>query len=157
MDLLQIPGKRDRKVPLLVTEDTKRGMEVLVSMRGQCGIPEENPYFFASKTKTGYLESWQSMSTVVNKTDVKNPQLITSTRLRKCNATVCQVCCFCSFILCFTEWGETLITFRKVKHNLNLFKSKGKSLKFICSLRIQECCTQNKNVVVCFCSEFCSL
>ena len=91
MDLLQIPGKRNRKVPLLLTKEVQIGLQVLVDKRDQSSIPTQNPYVFASKSDNGYLESWQSMSMVANSAQLAQPQMVTSTRLRKYNATVCQV------------------------------------------------------------------
>ena len=91
MDLLQIPGKRNRKVPLLLTKEVQKGLQMLVDKRNQCIIPAQNPYVFVSKSANGYLESWQAMSLVANSADLVQPKLVTSTRLRKYNATVCQV------------------------------------------------------------------
>ena len=88
-----LPGKKGRKVPLIIPEALKMAMECLVSKRDKCGIPDTNPYFFSTRTECGYLLSWNAMHEQVTSADVdvKHPQLITSTRLRKYNATVCQV------------------------------------------------------------------
>jgi len=48
LDMVQLPGKRNRKVPMLITEDVKRAMDVLVASRDAVGVPHDNPYFFAS-------------------------------------------------------------------------------------------------------------
>ncbi|KAL3881634.1 hypothetical protein ACJMK2_028047 [Sinanodonta woodiana] len=69
----------------------KQAMDVLVANRKNVGIPEDNPYFFASKSSSGYLDSWQAMNTIVQEAGVQRPELVTSTRIRKYNATVCRL------------------------------------------------------------------
>ena len=39
-------GKRDRKVPILLTPDMFCSMEALVAHRRACGVADENPLFF---------------------------------------------------------------------------------------------------------------
>ncbi|KAL3871864.1 hypothetical protein ACJMK2_039836 [Sinanodonta woodiana] len=43
----------------------KQAIDVLVANIKNVGIPEDNPYFFASKSSSGYLDSWQAMNTIV--------------------------------------------------------------------------------------------
>ena len=91
LDLIEVPGKKNRKVPILVTQETKTAMETLIKTREYVGIPEKNPFFFASKSVDGYLNSWQALKAVVDGANVNNPASISSTRLRKYIATVCQL------------------------------------------------------------------
>ena len=55
--LVMIPGKRNRKVPMLITPDVKKAMDVLIKKRHdvRVGIPETNPYLFASRSVGGHL------------------------------------------------------------------------------------------------------
>ncbi|GFS12156.1 hypothetical protein ElyMa_004852400 [Elysia marginata] len=66
-------------------------MGALFNTRNAVGIPEKNTYFFASKSVDGYLNSWQALRAVVESAGIENPESISSTRLRKYIATVCQL------------------------------------------------------------------
>ena len=90
VDLVQIPGKKNRKVPMLITEDVKISLEALIEHRDTVGIQKSNPYCFASRS-AGHLESWQAMSAIAHEASLKQPELVTSTKLRKYNATVSQI------------------------------------------------------------------
>jgi hypothetical protein len=93
MDMVHLPGKGvgARRVPILLTPDVVRAMTTLVTHRSICGIPQTNPYFFATPSEKGYLNGWQAMRCVSEAAGLKCPQLIHSTRLRKYIATVSQV------------------------------------------------------------------
>ena len=91
IDLVQIPGKKGRKVPVLITDDIKEGLEVLNTKRELVGIPYSNPFLFASRSTNGYLNNWQAMNLIAHEAKLINPDLVTSTRLRKYNATVSQL------------------------------------------------------------------
>ena len=91
MDLILIPGKRNRQVPILLTEDLQVAMKALYKTRSQCGIPEENVYFFATPSSDGHLSGWLVLNKVANLAQLENPAVVTSTRLRKYIATVSQV------------------------------------------------------------------
>ena len=90
-DLVQIPGKKGRKVPVLITDDIKEGLDVLNAKRELVGIPSANPFLFASRSTNGYLNNWQAMNLITHEAKLMNPDLVTSTRLRKYNATVSQL------------------------------------------------------------------
>ena len=66
-------------------------METLKKTRGSAGIPNTNLFFFASKSSDGYLNRWPAMKAVVDGAAVDHPRNISSTRLCKYIATVCQV------------------------------------------------------------------
>ena len=89
VDLVQIPGKKNRKVPMLITEDVKEAIDILNAYRDKVDIPSSNHYCFASRS-AGYLDSWQAMSSI-SLDSLKQPELVTSTKLRKYNATVSQL------------------------------------------------------------------
>jgi len=93
MDMVHLPGKGigSRRVPLIITPDVTRAMDVLVSTRKQCGIPQSNPFFFATATQNGYFDAWQVMRNVASEAGLDKPELIQSTNMRKYMATVTQV------------------------------------------------------------------
>ena len=91
VDLVQVPGKKSRKVPMLMTNDVKEGIEVLNAHRETVGIPSTNPFCFASRSSSGHLDSWQAMNLISQEASLMHPELVTSTKLRKYNATVSQL------------------------------------------------------------------
>jgi len=91
MDMIQVPGKRNRKVPILITPDVSLAMQLLVESRQRCGVSAKNKYFFATDSTNGYLNTWLVLHNHAVAAHVDNPRLITSTRLRKYVATLAQV------------------------------------------------------------------
>jgi len=96
--MVQLPGKRNRLMPILITPDVKAAMDVLVELRGHADIPTSNPYFFASNSPSGYIDHRRALKNVADVAHVVHPELITSTGLRKYISTVAQVYLFCSDI-----------------------------------------------------------
>ncbi|XP_044180170.1 uncharacterized protein LOC114952155 isoform X4 [Acropora millepora] len=95
LDMVEIKGKRGRKVPLLLTKEVKEAIDVLVEKRTEVGINQENPYLFAAtgNGSLGHLRAWECMRKVVTSDELKleKPEAVTSTRLRKYVATVSQI------------------------------------------------------------------
>ena len=60
MDMLQVRGKCNRRVPILITPECQRSMEILQKSRSVQGIPETNYYFFASRGN-GHIDAWQTI------------------------------------------------------------------------------------------------
>lgn len=91
--MVHLPGKGtgSRRVPLLLTPDVIRAMDILVASRSACGIPSTNIHFFATPTAHGFLNGWQVMRKVAVESGIEKPHLIQSTRMRKYMATVTQV------------------------------------------------------------------
>ena len=93
--MVDIKEKRGRKVPILLTEEVKQGMDVLVESRCEVGINSENPYLFATtgNGSLGHLRPWECMRKVVTSDELKleKPEAVTSTRLRKYVVTVSQI------------------------------------------------------------------
>ena len=60
--MVEIKGKRGRKVPLLLTKEVKEAIDVLVEKRTEVGITgnQENPYLFAAtgNGSLGHLRPW---------------------------------------------------------------------------------------------------
>lgn len=95
LDMVEIKRERGRKVPLLLTEEVKQAMDVLVETRSEVGINPENPYLFATtgNGSLGHLRPWECMKKVVTSDELKlkKPEAVTSTKLRKYVATVSQI------------------------------------------------------------------
>ncbi|CAH1980411.1 unnamed protein product [Acanthoscelides obtectus] len=90
--VVEIPGKRAKKVPVLLTDEVRVALDLLISKRTDCGISGNNPYIFAcSKNSTQSLRGHDCLSKMCKLADLRNPELITATKLRKYVATVCQV------------------------------------------------------------------
>lgn len=47
MDLVEVLGKKNKKVPVLLTKSMKEAVEALINTRDDVDIPAGNPYFFA--------------------------------------------------------------------------------------------------------------
>lgn len=52
MDLIEIMGKHNRKVPVLITPAVGDALKVLVQTRKSVGIPVDNPYIFATVSQS---------------------------------------------------------------------------------------------------------
>ena len=91
LDMVQTQGKQNKRVPVLFTPDMKRSIDNLVTHRDAVGIKADNKYLFATAAE-GHLDSWQVLQNAAKTAGCKQPNLISSTRLRKYIATVCQVC-----------------------------------------------------------------
>ena len=93
MDLIEITGKRNRNVPILLTPETKSAVELLITKRPST-TPSANEFVFARATKgsLGHLRGWDCVSANVKEVQgsLKEPKAITSTKLRKYVATVSQ-------------------------------------------------------------------
>ena len=91
--MVEIIGKRNRKVPVLLTPDVKNAVEALISTREDASVSSANEYVFAvndgksTKSFRGNDVIRQACSMV----ELKNPSVITSTSLRKYVATVSQL------------------------------------------------------------------
>ena len=90
MDMVHVLGKCKRRVPIIIPPDAKLAMELLTDTRDQAGIPEDNPYFFAS-TGMNYKKNYPHLKRALKNAGCAEPDRITSTALRKYVATVAQV------------------------------------------------------------------
>ena len=101
MDLIQVPGKRNGKVPILVMPDVGKAMQLLATTRDCCSVPQYSKFFFATKSKDGYVNTWVVLHNTAVSAGLSHPRLVTSCRLRKHEATVAQLVNVHSVILCF--------------------------------------------------------
>lgn len=95
LDMVEIEGKRGRKVPVLLTKEMKESIDLLTQTRKDVGIPDANPYVFArvNRESLGHIRGWDSLRhfTQICAPPLTNPDAVTGTRLRKYIATISQV------------------------------------------------------------------
>ena len=91
--MVEIEGKRGRKVPVLLTPDIKGAMDILVKKRQEANINTNKKFFFArpSEDSLNHIRHWDCLRKQCTGLKLKEPDLITSTHLRKYVATVSQV------------------------------------------------------------------
>lgn len=89
---VEIRGKRDRKVPILLTPRMLDSMELLVKNRQACGVQDENIFFFAKPmTETSYYKGTDCIRKISHQCGAKHPKNLSSTKLRKHIATLSKV------------------------------------------------------------------
>ena len=92
LQLLRIVEKRGRVVPVLRTPDVKVAIDALLANRSKVCINAENPFLFARvNSSSSCLRGWDSLKLTVTEVELKRPELITSTRLRKYAVPVYQI------------------------------------------------------------------
>ncbi|XP_063067616.1 uncharacterized protein LOC134459242 [Engraulis encrasicolus] len=87
----EMRGKRGRKVPVLLTERMVSSLELLIQTRTNVGVPAENPYVFARLEAMTHIRGSDCLRKFAAECGAKHPEYLTSTRLRKHVATMCQV------------------------------------------------------------------
>ncbi|XP_042275071.1 uncharacterized protein LOC121901997 isoform X1 [Thunnus maccoyii] len=88
---IEIRGKRNRKVPLLLTPDMLSSMEALVAHRRACGVPNENPFFFSRPEAETHLRGSDAIRQIARECGAKHPETLSSTKLRKHVSTLSTV------------------------------------------------------------------
>ncbi|XP_038147926.1 uncharacterized protein LOC119787925 isoform X2 [Cyprinodon tularosa] len=89
---IAIVGKRGRKVPVLLTPLMRESIDALTKTREECGVLKDNVYLFALPQSDHYLRACDCMRQFVSEcADIKNPQALTSIKLRKHIATLSTV------------------------------------------------------------------
>lgn len=93
--MVEIRGKRGRKVPVILTPEVKDSIDLLIKTRKAVGIPDENPYVFARPTRQSlqHMRAWDCLRNLATECDppLTNLANITSTKLKKYIATISQV------------------------------------------------------------------
>lgn len=109
--MVETQGKQNRRCPVLLTKAMTVALDCLMKHREGCGISSSNPYVFASPTSaSNHIDPWTSMNKLAKEAGCEQLYLISSSRLRKYLATVCQ-------ILDLEEWVS-----RHLAHNINTHK-----------------------------------
>lgn len=92
LTVVEIVGKRGRKVPVILTHDVKSALDVLLGKRLEGGIIPGNNFIFAkSQGSELYLRGHICLQKECNEACLQSAENITSTKLRKYTATVCQI------------------------------------------------------------------
>jgi len=95
LDMVEIRGKRGRKVPVILTTEMTNSINLLIKKRKDVGIPDENPYVFArpSRQSLDHMRACDCLRKFATQCEpvLSNPAAITSTKLRKHIATISQV------------------------------------------------------------------
>lgn len=112
LKVVHVVGKRSRPVPILLTHDMLQCMDVLRDTRGDCGIRDDNDFFFALPGSKGHLRFFDVMRRVAERAGLKRPDLLTCTRMRKHLATMAQVvivCCHLHVTVVTFQWQTILL------------------------------------------------
>ncbi|XP_039676792.1 uncharacterized protein LOC120571768 [Perca fluviatilis] len=88
---IEIQGKRQRKVPIILTPNMLSSMEALVENRIQCGVPNENHFLFARPEARTHLRGSDAIRQLARMCGAKHPEALSSTKLRKHVATMSKV------------------------------------------------------------------
>ena len=86
---LVIPGKKGRGVPVLIIEEMNEAIQLLLDSKEAVGV-QSSEYVFTSASGVA-LRDYDSLKLLAKTCGVKNPDVLTSTELRKHVATVSQV------------------------------------------------------------------
>ena len=93
--MVEIRGKRGRKVPVILTTEMISSINLLIKTKKDVGIPNENPYIFArpSRQSLDHMRACDCLRKFATQCEpvLSNPAAITSTKLRKPIATISQV------------------------------------------------------------------
>ncbi|XP_039517285.1 uncharacterized protein LOC120471523 [Pimephales promelas] len=88
---VEIRGKRGRKVPVLLKPSMVSAMELLIETRELCGVPAENPFMFARCGAMSAYRGGECINKAACECGIKNPEALSSTRLRKHIATMSKI------------------------------------------------------------------
>lgn len=90
--LVKIKGKRGRRVPVLLSKEMVRGIELIVKFQKEYSPTADN-YIFVLPHQSKPLAGWTAIKTVTAKLgdNLEQPEAVTSTNVRKYVATVSQV------------------------------------------------------------------
>ncbi|XP_077367808.1 uncharacterized protein LOC144033086 isoform X5 [Festucalex cinctus] len=88
---LEIRGKRGRGVPVLLKPSMVSAMELLAQTREMCGVLKENVFMFGRPEAMTAYRGGECIQKLAKESGAKNPEALTSTRLRKHIATMSQV------------------------------------------------------------------
>nr|CAI5822601.1 unnamed protein product [Callosobruchus analis] len=85
-----IRGKRSRGVPVLFSNDVQEHIKIMLKNRSKF-VPADNVYLFAKAGCSNEISGYKTLKKHADKCGAKNPNALTSTRLRKHLATLTQI------------------------------------------------------------------
>jgi integrase len=90
---IEITGKRGNTVPVLLTEEMRGWLEVLIRGRTEAGVTTENQYLFpcSSYGGKGHIRGCDALRKWSKLCGASHPECLRSTKLRKQIATVSQI------------------------------------------------------------------
>ncbi|KAG5865995.1 hypothetical protein JTB14_006249 [Gonioctena quinquepunctata] len=90
--IVEIPGKRGKKVPVLLSPEMKTAIDLSLKTRTMGGISKENPFVFArTGNSLSHMRGHDCIRKCIANVDLQMPENINGTKLRKYIATVSQV------------------------------------------------------------------
>ena len=91
LDMVEIMDKRERKVPVILTSEMTRSIDLLIKTRKAVAIQERNPY--VNRQSLQYMRAWDCLRKFSTQCEpsLSNPANVTSTKLRKYIASISQV------------------------------------------------------------------
>ncbi|XP_061624999.1 uncharacterized protein LOC133475719 isoform X12 [Phyllopteryx taeniolatus] len=88
---IEIRGKADRKVPVLLTPVMHQTLDLLVRKRNECGILPENTYLFARPSSLICYRGSDTLRNFAKVCGAKRPESLSSKKLHKQMGTLSQV------------------------------------------------------------------
>lgn len=91
MTLVEIRGKRGKKVPVLINKLSEEAIDLLISTRTTCSVLPANPYVFAVPASKTAVRASDAIREAAEMCGAQEPQTLRCTKLRKHVATTCQI------------------------------------------------------------------
>ncbi|XP_077429564.1 uncharacterized protein LOC144056525 [Vanacampus margaritifer] len=88
---VELVGKRERKVVVLLAPSTVEALSLLTNKRKECGVPDENIFLFGRPKTLTYYRGCDCLRIYASLCGAKQPELLRSTQLRKHVATLTQI------------------------------------------------------------------
>ena len=84
LNVLYISGERQRKVPILITEETLATVHLLTAKHNRVDITKQNKFMFGRQyDSTSQTNRWQAVRSVAIRAKHTQPELITFTKIRQ--------------------------------------------------------------------------
>ncbi|CAH2979423.1 unnamed protein product [Chilo suppressalis] len=91
LDVFQIPGKRTRSVPILLTKTMKENIDLIIACRDDLKIPNTYALLFARPFTDEPFNGGKCLDKIKELCNLKRPEMITSTGMRHHIATMSQL------------------------------------------------------------------
>ncbi|CAL8266038.1 unnamed protein product [Lota lota] len=88
---VELKGKRERRVAVLLTPETKKALDLLIENRKECGVLDENQYLFARPRCMTHYRGHDCLKKFASECGARKPEYLRSTQLRKQVATTSQI------------------------------------------------------------------
>ena len=93
LKVIYVSGKRKRRVPIIITPEVTEAVGKLLQFRKVVGVDERNIYLFPrhSRGSLNHVRGWEVVHDTTKRANLQQPNLMTSTKIRKHLATVLQL------------------------------------------------------------------